>query len=29
MVNQVNAQEEYVDKDLISAQFPFTQEQCQ
>ena len=28
MVNQVNAQEDYADKDSTSAQFPFTQEQC-
>ena len=29
MVNQVNAQEAYADKDSTSAYFPFTQEQCQ
>ena len=29
MVNQVNAQEDYADKDSTSAHFPFTQEQCQ
>ena len=28
MVNQVNAQEDYANKDSTSAQFPFTQEQC-
>ena len=29
IVNQVNAQEDYAGKDSTSAQFPFTQEQCQ
>lgn len=29
MVNQVNAQEYYANKDSTSAQFPFTQERCQ